>query len=68
MGYLERYNHSVTITDQRILNIDESKVIFIAKDYRTRADKKQVILDGTEFLRRFIQYILLPGISNILHL
>jgi len=56
--YLGQYTHRVAITNQRILNIDEGKVTFIAKDYRDRAVKKPVILDGTEFLRRFVQHIL----------
>ena len=34
------------------------KVTFIAKDYRDRAIKKPVTLDGVEFLRRFTLHIL----------
>jgi hypothetical protein len=56
--YMGQYTHRVAITNQHILNIDESKVTFIAKDYRDRAVKKPVTLDGTEFLRRFVQHIL----------
>jgi len=48
----------VAITNQRILNIADGKVIFIAKDYRDRAIKKPVTLDGVEFLRRFTLHIL----------
>jgi len=40
------------------LNIAEGKVTFIAKDYRDRAIKKLVTLDGVEFLRRFTLHIL----------
>lgn len=53
-----QYTHRVAITNQRILNIAEGKVTFIAKDYRDRAIKKPVTLDGSEFLRRFVQHIL----------
>ena len=56
--YLGQYTHRVAITNQRILNIANGKVTFIAKDYRDRAVKKPVTLDGTEFLRRFCQHIL----------
>jgi hypothetical protein len=56
--YLGQYTHRVAITNQRILNIAEGKVTFIAKDYRDRAVKKPVTFDGTEFLRRFVQHIL----------
>ncbi len=56
--YLGQYTHRVAITNQRILNITEGKVTFIAKDYRNKAVKKPVTLDGVEFLRRFVQHIL----------
>jgi hypothetical protein len=48
----------VAITNQRILNITDGKVTFVAKDYRDRAIKKPVTLDGIEFLRRFAMHIL----------
>lgn len=56
--YLGQYTHRVAITNQRILNIAGGKVTFIAKDYRDRAVKKPVTLDGIEFLRRFTLHIL----------
>lgn len=56
--YLGQYTHRVAITNQRIININNGKVTFIAKDYRDRATKKPVSLDGVEFLRRFTMHIL----------
>jgi len=56
--YLGQYTHRVAITNQRILNIGDGKVTFIAKDYRDNAIKKPVRLDGVEFLRRFCLHIL----------
>jgi hypothetical protein len=56
--YLGQYTHRVAITNQRILNIADGKVTFIAKDYRDRAIKKPVTLDGIEFLRRFTMHVL----------
>jgi hypothetical protein len=56
--YLGQYTHRVAITNQRILNIENGKVTFVAKDYRDRAIKKPVTLDGGEFLRRFTLHIL----------
>ena len=56
--YLGQYTHRIAITNQRILNIEGSKVTFIAKDYRDGAAKKPVTLDGVEFLRRFTMHIL----------
>lgn len=56
--YLGQYTHRVAITNQRILNIENGNITFITKDYRDRACKKPVTLDGTEFLRRFSLHIL----------
>jgi hypothetical protein len=56
--YLGQYTHRVAITNQRILNIADGKVTFFAKDYRDRAIKKPVTIDGIEFLRRFTLHIL----------
>lgn len=56
--YLGQYTHRVAITNQRILNIVNGKVTFIAKDYRDRAVKKPVTLEGVEFLRRFCMHVL----------
>lgn len=56
--YLGQYTHRVAITNQRIVNIAQGKVTFIAKDYRDGAVKKPVTLDGVEFLRRFTMHIL----------
>ncbi len=58
--YLGQYTHRVAITNQRILNITDTQVTFIAKDYRDSAIKKPVTLNGVEFLRRFAMHIL-PG-------
>lgn len=56
--YLGQYTHRVAIANDRILNIANGKVTFIAKDYRDRAIKKPVTLNGIEFLRRFTMHIL----------
>jgi len=58
--YLGQYTHRVAITNQRILSIHNDRVTFITKDYRNKAVKKPVTLDGIEFLRRFTMHIL-PG-------
>jgi len=56
--YLGQYTHRVAITNQRIININDTHVTFIAKDYRDRAQKKPVTIKGVEFLRRFCMHIL----------
>jgi hypothetical protein len=56
--YLGQYTHRVAITNQRILDVGKKQVTFIAKDYRDKAQKKPVSLDGVEFLRRFCMHVL----------
>jgi len=56
--YLGQYTHRVAISNRRIINISDTHVTFMAKDYRDRAQKKPVTLKGAEFLRRFCQHIM----------
>lgn len=56
--YLGQYTNRTAITNQRILNMDNSHVTFIAKNYRDKAIKRPVSLDGVEFLKRFCMHIL----------
>jgi len=64
--YLGRYTHKVAISNHRILNIDDTGILFRYLDYR---DNKQKImtLQGPEFLRRFCQHILPRGFVRIRH-
>jgi hypothetical protein len=55
--YLGQYTHRVAISNKRILNISSTHVTFIAKDYRDKAQKKPVTMEGTEFLRRFCMHV-----------
>ena len=56
--YLGQYTHMVAISNQRILNITDTHVTFVAKDYRDKAQQKPVTLSGVEFLRRFCLHVL----------
>jgi len=56
--YLGQYTHRVAISNQNITNIDNTHVTFIANDYRNKAMKKPVRMEGVEFLRRFCQHIM----------
>jgi hypothetical protein len=56
--YLGQYTHRVAISNDRILEMGDTHVTFIAKDYRDNAKKKPVNLPGVEFLHRFFQHIL----------
>lgn len=58
INYLGQYTHRVAISNNRIINITDTHVTFIAKDYRDKAQKKPVTLEGVEFLRRFCLHIM----------
>ena len=64
--YLGRYTHKVAISNKRIRSIDSShRVTFDYKDYADQGRKKQMTLEGPEFLRRFAQHILPRGYCKI---
>ncbi|MDB4335137.1 IS91 family transposase [bacterium] len=56
--YLGQYTHRVAISNDRLLEMTDTHVTFIAKDYRDNAQKKPVRLTGVEFSHRFCQHIL----------
>jgi len=64
--YLGRYTHKVAISNYRILNIEDSGVVFRWRDYRDNKERP-MRLNGTEFLRRFCQHILPRGFVRIRH-
>ena len=65
--YLARYSHRIAITNHRILDIGQDTVRFAYKDYADGARKKEMALDGTEFLRRFCLHILPPHFRKMRH-
>jgi len=65
--YLARYASKVAITHHRILSYDDQHVRFTYTDYRHKNLKKILILDSSEFIRRFIMHILPKGFCKIRH-
>lgn len=65
VDYLGRYSHRVALTNHRIKNIADRKVIFQYKDYKDEAKKKLMRLFGKEFLRRFCLHILPQGFRKV---
>ena len=59
--YLGPYTHRVAISNHRILDIDDDRVVF-----RTR-DKKVCELEPLEFMRRFLLHVLPRGFVKIRH-
>jgi len=58
LSYLGRYTHRVAISNNRILQVDDKKVVFTWRDYHQ--DNKLTItsLKGSDFLKRFSLNIL----------
>ena len=65
LGYVGRYTHRVTISNNRLVSIGDGKVRFRWKDYRDDNRQKVMTLDGAEFIRRFLIHVLPDGFHRI---
>ena len=65
--YLGRYTHRVAISNNRILNIENSAVTFKWRDYRDCSRYKIMTLEADEFIRRFLMHVLPTGFTKIRH-
>ena len=65
--YLGRYTHKIAISNNRIKEIGKDTVSFTYKDYKQKAQKKEMILSHAEFIRRFALHILPKGFVKIRH-
>ena len=72
VAYLARYVYRTAITNSRILDVGEKTVTFQYKKYDEKkgdapAPKAEMILDGVEFLRRFVMHLLPKGLQRVRH-
>lgn len=58
LDYVGRYTHRVAISNNRLLDIENDKVSFQWKDYRTGGQAKTMTLSADEFIRRFLLHVL----------
>jgi len=63
--YLARYTHRVAISNHRIVNVADGKVIFRWKDYARGSKQRTMVVSGEEFLRRFMLHVLPRGFVRI---
>jgi len=63
--YLGRYTHRVAISNHRLRNFDGERVTFLWKDYAHGSIWREMTLEATEFLRRFILHVLPKGFVRI---
>jgi hypothetical protein len=67
IDYLARYTHRISITNARILAVDNSGVALRYKDYRDGNRHKSLHLSGGEFVRRYLLHLLPKGFTRIRH-
>ena len=67
LQYLSRYTHRVAISDNRIIKVDNDKVVFKWRDYKDNNKEKIMTLNPQEFIRRFTMHILPDGFVKIRH-
>jgi hypothetical protein len=65
--YLGRYTHKIAISNHRIKEVKDGKVLFNYKDYKAEGKGKQMSLSNQEFIRRFSQHILPKAFVRIRH-
>ncbi len=63
--YLGNYTHRVAISNHRILSMENGKVTFRYKNYRTGIPNGNMTLDVFEFMKRFMRHILPTGFYKI---
>jgi hypothetical protein len=67
LQYLGRYTHRVAISNNRIIKVDNEKVVFKWRDYKDKNKEKIMSLKPEEFIRRFSMHILPDRFVKIRH-
>jgi hypothetical protein len=67
LDYLGRYTHRVALSNDRILKIDNEKILLSYRDRKDGDRKKTMSLEANEFIRRFLLHILPDGFMRVRH-
>jgi hypothetical protein len=67
LDYLGRYTHRVALSNDRILRIENGEVTLSYRDRKDGDQKKTLLLDAQEFIRRFLLHVLPEGFMRIRH-
>jgi len=67
IAYLGRYTHRIAISNDRIVAIEDDRVLFRWRDYRDACKIKTMSLEATRFIRRFLLHVLPSGFMRIRH-
>jgi predicted Zn-ribbon and HTH transcriptional regulator len=65
LHYLARYTHRVAISNHRLVDLTDTHVTFLWKDYAHGSKLRRMALTHGEFLRRFLEHILPRGLPRI---
>ena len=65
LEYLGRYTHRVAITNNRIVSIEDGRVIFSYCDRSDENKIKELSVKAEEFIRRFLLHVLPSGFMKI---
>jgi hypothetical protein len=67
LKYLARYTHRVAISNGRLLSLHHGQVSSRWRDSKDHNHIKMMILTATDFIRRFLLYVLPSGFVKIRH-
>jgi hypothetical protein len=65
--YLGRYTRKVSISNHRLLRMDDKTITFKCKEYRKNGQQKEMTLSGEEFMRRYALHFSPKGFMKIRH-
>ncbi len=65
LEYLGRYTHRIALSNHRIKSIADGKVTFTYKDRGNNNERRTMILEAMEFIRRFLLHVLPRGFKKI---
>ena len=67
LKYLARYTHRVTISNQRLVSLENGRVTFRWKNYAHASEPATMTLKAEEFIRRFLLHVLPKGFVKVRH-
>ena len=67
LQYLGRYTHRIAISNNRIIAIRDGNVSFLWRDYADGNRQKTMMLQTSEFIRRFLLHVLPARFVRIRH-
>lgn len=63
--YLGRYTHRIAISNERLTAHQNGRVTFSYKDYKADNAQKEMTIEATEFIRRYLLHVLPEGFQKI---